>query len=121
MNQLGGQRFTRQRRLRHHAEFQHVYRGRACATDAVLVVNAAPNDRSSSRLGLSVSRAVGGAVVRNKWKRLIREAFRRSLDRIPVGLDFVVRPRRGAAPDYQAIVESLVRLTCQLARSVLRE
>jgi ribonuclease P protein component len=109
------QRFPRRLRIRSGADFDRVYRNEAFAADACLVVRGARNGLEYSRLGLSVSRRVGNAVVRNRWKRLVREAFRRHRAEIPAGYDFVVRPRRGAAPECQAIADSLVRLPRKLA------
>ena len=114
------QHFPRQFRVRSGADFDRVYRSDAYAADACLVVRGVANGCEYSRLGLSVSRRVGGAVVRNRWKRLVREAFRRHRAEIPAGYDFVVRPRRGAAPEYQAIAESLVRLLRKLSSRLSR-
>jgi ribonuclease P protein component len=108
--------FPRSERLRRQADFDRVHRANWYAADGVLVVRGASNDLPYSRIGVSLSRKVGPAVLRNRWKRLIREAFRLERDRIPRGLDLVVRPRRGAHPSAAAIRHSLVKLTIQLAR-----
>jgi len=104
------QRFPKERRLRRQADFDRVFASRAYAADDVLVVSGVLNDRLDTRLGIGVSRKVGNAVVRNRWKRLIREAFRTLRARLPTGCDLVVRPRRGAQPDGAAIAQSLPRL-----------
>ncbi len=68
--------FRRRHRLTHAREFQAVYRARACRHRGPITVFAIPNDLGHCRLGLSVGRRVGGAVVRNRIKRRLREAFR---------------------------------------------
>jgi ribonuclease P protein component len=53
-------------------------------------------DYEPARLGLSVSRKVGGAVERNRVKRLLREAFAQEVHRLHAGTDVVVVARQGA-------------------------
>lgn len=113
-------RFRRPDRIRAQADFDRVYQARVFAADDVLIVNGNSNDRGRSRLGLSVSRKVGGAVERNRWKRLIREAFRLERAQIPTGIDYIVRPQKGASPEFHAIAKSLVALAQRIARRLER-
>jgi len=85
-------------RLSRSAEFDRVFRqGRSHAgRDLVLYVFPRGSENQSPRLGLSVSRKVGGAVERNRVKRLLREAFAREAARLPTGSDAVVIARHGA-------------------------
>jgi ribonuclease P protein component len=113
--------FSRQLRIRTPAEFDRIYKSRNFAADDVLIINGMANNLLHSRLGLSVSRKVGNAVIRNRWKRLIREAFRLSRDRLPVGVDLIIRPQKGAEPELQAISKSLISLAGRIARRTARK
>ncbi|MEZ6111253.1 MAG: ribonuclease P protein component [Pirellulaceae bacterium] len=112
------QRLPRSQRLRSQIDFNRVFGGKHYAADDVLVVNAAANTFGRPRLGLSMSRKVGNAVVRNRWKRLIRESFRRAKHELPQHLDLIVRPRRGATPTGSAIDRSLRTLCRRLAKRI---
>lgn len=117
MNALDeSRRFTKAMRLLTKAEFDRVFAGKTYQADGTLVINAAANGLGRTRLGLSISKKTGNAVVRNRWKRLIREAFRLQRVDLPIGLDLVVRPKKDAAPDHERIRDSLRRLTERLAR-----
>ena len=102
----GGERFPKACRLLRPSEFDRVYRFRRSAAEGALVLYACPRQGSSAvcapplpaRLGLSVSRRIGNAVVRNAWKRRLREAFRVARRKIPAGHDYLVVVRSGAAP-----------------------
>ena len=95
--------FPKSARLRKQAEFDDVYGVDCFAADQTLVIRGRKNGLQRTRLGLSVSRKVGNAVVRNRWKRTIREAFRRNQARICPGLDIVARPRKGAVCDFHKL------------------
>jgi ribonuclease P protein component len=86
--------------------------------DDQLVVRGCENGLEHPRLGLAVSRRVGSAVTRNRWKRAIREAFRLTRPRIPPGIDLVVTPRKATTPNLKELRSSLPRLAQRLARKL---
>jgi ribonuclease P protein component len=94
-------------RLSRSAEFERVYRQGRSVGNRFLVLYAFPRagvgggGTEGPRLGLSVSRKVGGAVDRNRVKRLLREAFAVEGERVPADHDVVLVAR----PDARELAE----------------
>ena len=111
-------RFLPQFRLRTHAEFQRVYHRHCSIADKRIIVYGCVNELGHPRLGLSVSRKVGNAVLRNRWKRLLREAFRLRVRNLSAGIDLVVIPRRDVTPTFAGLLDSLPALAQRLVRKI---
>jgi ribonuclease P protein component len=89
----------RQGRVRRRSEFLAAQRkGKKLHTQHFVIYSAArADDGQTSRLGITVSRKVGNAVVRNRIKRLVRETFRRHRALFPEGTDIIFIAKPGSA------------------------
>ncbi len=110
--------FPQTHRMKTPAEFDRCYKRKRSASDGVLIVYACENGLEHARLGCSVSKKIGNAVVRNRYKRLFREAFRLSQHELPTGTDFIMIPRPGEEPTQEMVKASLVKLAAQAARKL---
>lgn len=98
-------------RLTRRAEFEAVYRGGRRRSSAQFVVFFRANGSECSRFGISVKKALGNAVVRNRIRRRIREILRLHRSEIPSGWDIVIHPRSSVArAEFSALAAELVRL-----------
>jgi ribonuclease P protein component len=113
---MHAQRFLPRHHVRRAGDFQRAYRRRCSVADPSIIVYGHPNGLPHPRLGLSVSSRIGGAVVRNRWKRLLREAFRQTQLQLPSGVDLIVIPRPGVPPALLSLEQSLVRLAGRVAK-----
>ncbi|MFW6146002.1 MAG: ribonuclease P protein component [Planctomycetota bacterium] len=95
--------------------FEHGVR----AGDRSLVLIGLPNDLETTRMAVAVGRrGTRTAVARNRLKRLCREAFRRELPALPIGLDLVLLPKRGPEHTVDALARSLGPLARRIARKI---
>jgi ribonuclease P protein component len=108
-------KFLAAEHIRRRVEFEQIYKRGAKIHGRHATVFLLSNDKGLGRLGIAATRKLGGAVERNRAKRLIREVFRRN--KIAPGFDIVVVPKRvlldasltTLEAEYRAIVERRLR------------
>jgi ribonuclease P protein component len=101
------QRASRRFRITRRKDIAKVFQEGRRATGKLLTLLAAPNGRGFSRLAVAVSKHHGGAVRRNRIKRLCREAFRLARSGLPSGWDYVMMPRKAAELTLAGLQEAL--------------
>jgi ribonuclease P protein component len=113
-------RFPADLRMRCRDDFHKAFRSGARVSDGRLTVWADRNGLEYSRLGIVVGRKYGGAVQRNRIKRLLREAFRLHRGKLPTGLDLVCAPRAGIEISLTDLTKSLLHLAIRLQKQLAR-
>jgi len=125
--------FPKKKRLVNNRQFKAVLADGLRLSNGLLMLYIAENNCGYPRVGISISKSCGGAVVRNRLKRLLREAFRQSQDRIPAGFDYLIMlspqwlkrsgnekaarcdaSRRAKLPTFEQVKDSFLTLVQQL-------
>ena len=110
-------RFSRQSRLRKHADFEKVYRsGRRlfCAHMTVIFLRRDSVPPGPARVGFAITRMMGKAVDRNRVRRRLREATRLNLSAVGNAVDVVIHPKKSAQ------TMNFAELTQEVARAFER-
>jgi len=106
-----GQTFPREARLVRKSEFDAVYSTGKRRSNAHFTVFLRANELPLSRFGFSIKKAIGGAVVRNRMRRRLREMVRCHREEIPAGWDIVIHPKRSVAKaPFATLTAELLRL-----------
>ena len=110
-----GQSFPREARLVRSGSFDAVYRAGKRLSSTHFTVFVRSNELALSRFGFSIKKALGGAVVRNRIRRRVREMVRCHRQEIPAGWDIVIHPKSTVAKaPFAALAEELIRVLKKL-------
>jgi ribonuclease P protein component len=106
-----GQEYPREARLVQKAQFDAVYRAGKRRSSSHFTAFVKANDLPQSRFGFSIKKALGGAVVRNRIRRRLREIARLHREEIPAGWDIVIHPKSSVAKvPFEALTADFFRL-----------
>jgi ribonuclease P protein component len=103
--------FPREARLVRRGDFDAVYRAGKRRSNSHFTVFLRANQMPQSRFGFSIKKALGGAVVRNRIRRRVREIVRCHRLEIPAGWDIVIHPKSNVSKaEFAALAADLLRL-----------
>jgi len=104
-------------RLRRNESFQAVYRSGKSYANRHLVLYVLPQRGGSRRVGFAAGRRLGSAVVRNRIKRLLREAYRLEQHRLVDGIDLILVGRQSLIGEGLSTAAAAVRHLCARAKN----
>lgn len=119
---VGSERLAPEHRLRRRADYQRCYQQGRRLHGSLLTLHFDPNQLAHPRLGITASRKVGRAVVRQRLKRRVREIYRRWSGRSDLpAMDVVVHLKPAAAASrFQDFSSELAALLSRLAKARAR-
>jgi ribonuclease P protein component len=118
-------RFPRTAKLLKHSDFQRVYKNGKRHFSGLMTVFFLPRidaEAAGPRIGITVSRALGGAVQRNRIKRRMREAVRHSLAGLAATMDIVFNPKKSVLDgDFTQIEQEVQRAFEVIQKAAARQ
>jgi ribonuclease P protein component len=110
-NSAGRLDFPREARLLRRGDFDAAYRAGKRRSNSHFTIFLRANQLPHSRFGFSIKKALGGAVVRNRIRRRVREIVRCHRLEIPAGWDIVIHPKSNVAKaEFASLTADLLRL-----------
>jgi len=107
-------------RIKKSDDFAAVFLQKNRISDKLMILYGIRNNLEITRIGLAVGKRIGGAVIRNRYKRLLREAFRTVRCDMPIGFDLVVVPKSNFKPTFPLYAASMKSLSKRLASKIQR-
>lgn len=121
---MTGLSFPRTAKLLKHADFQRVYKNgkRHFAAHLTVFYLPAPEPEAAGpRIGITVGRVLGGAVIRNRIKRRTREAVRSNLPALSTAMDVVINPKKAALDvEFSILQQEIARAFEVVQKTVVR-
>lgn len=105
-------------RLTSRTDFDQIFARRCSVSDARIILYGQTNELGFSRVGFGVSKKVGNAVRRNRFRRIYREAYRLIKRELPGGVDYMMLPRNANEPKLLEVQESLRKLAPLLVKKL---
>ena len=113
-------KLSKQGMLHKNKNFQAVYRSGKSYANRMVVLYVLPNHTNARRIGFAAGKKLGGAVVRNRVKRLLRESFRLNQSQIIEGIDLIVVARQAAVKSDRMTVTRAFLNLCNKAKILVK-
>lgn len=113
-------KLSKQGMLHKNKNFQAVYRSGKSYANRMVVLYVLPNHTNARRIGFAAGKKLGGAVVRNRVKRLLRESYRLNQFQIIEGIDLIVVGRQAAVKSDRMTVTRAFLNLCNKAKILVK-